>query len=573
MFLIKRNLNVVLVILLSNSTISLFSQNKLFIPDTLSGVNFHLKMDTGSHEFFAGYKTTTMGINGGLLGPTLFFKSGDSIQLNVENKLVNDPTTMHWHGLHVSPVNDGGPHNVINSGSTWSPSFTVRDRAGVYWYHPHLHMKTNEHVSKGVAGMIIVRDKEEAALNLPRTYGVNDIPVIIQTKAFNANREILVHSNSDSVVMVNGTINSYYDVGAEVIRLRVLNGSSQRSYNLGLSDNSNFSVIGSDGGLLSEPVALNRLLIAPGERYEILINFTESLDKTISLMSYASEIPNGIYGAANAGMGQNMTLTGYNPNILNGSDFNLLTFNVKPSSANAIKSIPSTLVKHNPWTLSQANTNRTITFTPEAMGPNQLNGKFLINGESFSMGKINYKIPFNNIEVWELSNNSGIAHPFHIHDVQFYIIEKNGGTPPAQEQGRKDVILVRPMQTVKFITKFETFHNDTVPYMYHCHLLTHEDDGMMGQFVVSSPSSNSTSKYDSKLFAIFPNPSSGSEINIKSNFEMNQVRISNLLGSTCFIKTLPNQKQVNLNINLPRGIYNIEISSNNRIQIQKLIVQ
>lgn len=552
------------------ASFTLSAQNQLFIPDTLSGNTFNLTMDAGTTAFFPGYNTQTMGVNGDLLGPTLLLNRWDSITMNVTNALTSDSTTMHWHGMHVSPINDGGPHNIILPNSTWSPSFKVRDKAGVYWYHPHLHMKTNYHVSKGVAGMIIVRDSEEAALDLPRTYGVNDIPVILQTKAFDASREILVHSNSDSVMMVNGTIDPYKEVGAEIIRLRLLNGSSQRSFNLGLSNNANFTVIGSDGGLLSAPVQVNRLIIAPGERYEVLLDFTSSQGDTLALMSYASEMQNGIYGATNPGMGQMMTLNGYNPNVLNGADFEVLEFQIGANSASPVLSLPTTLVTHSPWQSSFADQSRTITFSPQTMGMNQLNGKFLINGSSFSMNTINYSIPFGNIEVWTLTNNSAISHPFHIHDVQFYLIERGGAQPPLQEQGRKDVVLVRPMETVKFVTRFETFYNDTIPYMYHCHLLTHEDDGMMGQFVVNS----TTVGLDEILaedISIYPNPSHGA-IRIKSPERVKEIAIYDVAGNRVHVEK-PETAEILLNLSLPAGTYFIEGQNLNRTWVKKWVVE
>ena len=198
-------------------------KNPLLIPDTIQGKTFKLNLQKGEHTFFKGVKTSTYGVNGNILGPTLVFKKGDSISLIVNNKLA-DSTTIHWHGLHVSPENDGGPHTVIAPGTDWNPKFKVRDHAATYWYHPHLHSKTNEHVSKGLAGLIIVKDDAEKALNLPRTYGIDDIPLVLQTKDFDDNKEILVHTNSDDIAMVNATIDAEYDMPAQIVRLRLLNG-------------------------------------------------------------------------------------------------------------------------------------------------------------------------------------------------------------------------------------------------------------------------------------------------------------------------------------------------------------
>ena len=288
------------------------AQNPLLIPDILSGTNINLTLQNGTHQFYSEINTSTIGANGNILGPTLILNQGDFVNIAVDNQL-SDTTTIHWHGLHVSPENDGGPHTYILSGDTWNPSFTVMDKAATYWYHPHLHRKTNEHVSKGIAGMIIVRDNDEAALTLPRTYGVDDFPLVIQTKDFDANNEIVVPTNSDDIVMVNATIDATLDVPAQVVRFRLLNGSSMRVFNIGLSGNQTFYQIASDGGLLSAPNAITRLQLSSGERAEILVDFSSMNGQTIHLMSYASEFQNGIYGATNPGINTFMVLDGYIP--------------------------------------------------------------------------------------------------------------------------------------------------------------------------------------------------------------------------------------------------------------------
>ena len=171
-----------LIHLFAIAPLALWAQVPLPIPDTLSGSSINLTVQEGTWEFHAGEMVNTYGYNGDLLGPTLLLEQGGTVTLNVTNALP-DLTTTHWHGLHVSAENDGGPHSLIYPNTTWSPSFTVLDRASTFWYHPHGHGLTDYQVSKGAAGMIIVRDAQEAALDLPRTYGVDDIPLILQTKA------------------------------------------------------------------------------------------------------------------------------------------------------------------------------------------------------------------------------------------------------------------------------------------------------------------------------------------------------------------------------------------------------
>ena len=484
-----------------------YGQNPLFIPSTLSGNTINLSLQNGSVNFYPGNATQTMGVNGNLLGPTILLDRYQTVTMNVTNNLT-DTTTIHWHGMHVAPQNDGGPHTVIPPGTTWSPSFPVLDWATTNWYHPHLHMKTNEHVQKGIAGMIIVRDDIEAALDLPRTYGVDDIPLVIQTKAFDASNQIITLETAlDTSLMINGTIDPVSNLPAQVVRLRLLNGSSERVYNIGFSSNQTFYQIGSDGGLLTAPVALTRLRIAPGERMEILVDFTGMQGQNTALMSYGSELPSAIYGASQPGMGAGQTIPNYTLNPLNGANFQLLGISIGAQTSNPITTIPSSLVAHSPWLQANASTTRTLTFSPQTMGPTAIQGPFLINMMPFDMMMINQYIPFENTEIWTLTNNTPIAHPFHIHDVQFYVLDINGVAPPANQQGRKDVILVPAGGgVVRFITKFEDFYNDTIPYMYHCHMLTHEDGGMMGQFIVNSPIVGLNESQTSMESSVYPNP-------------------------------------------------------------------
>nr|NQU93682.1 multicopper oxidase domain-containing protein [Bacteroidota bacterium] len=430
-------------------------------------------------------------------------------------------------------------------------------------------------VSKGIAGFIIVRDEEEATLELPRRYGIDDFPLVIQTKDFDENNQVITPSNSDDVVMVNATIDASLEVPAQVVRFRLLNGTSQRVLNIGLSDNQTFYQIGSDGGLLENPISLTRLYLAPGERAEILVDFLDLQGQTMHLMSYASEFPNGIYGATNPGMMTMMTLDGYNPNPINGANFNLMQFNVTAPTANPLVSIPDNLVDVNPIPEPSANLSRTLTFTPQTMGPNQLNGHFLINGTGFNMSVINYTIPLNNTEIWTISNQSAIAHPFHIHDVQFFVLDRNGQVPPPSEQGRKDVILVKAMESLRLIMKFEDFANQDVPYMYHCHMLVHEDAGMMGQFKVVDNTTDILENQDNiSKPTIYPNPAGNNSLFIESDEQILFFEVLNLSGVKLIEGKVDNSWQIIKidNLDLPSGIYIIKLRMQGSVYTEKLMI-
>ena len=334
---------------------SIKAQNPLLIPPTLTGPNFNLTIDYDSVQFFPGIYTQTAGINGAILAPTLIINQGDNVNISLQNNLT-DTTTMHWHGVHLPSVMDGGPHTTIPPGTTWNPMWTAMDLASTMWYHPHLHHKTYKHIMMGIAGMIINKDNVESALALPRTYGVDDIPLALQTKVMTSNYQIntdMNERNMDTMFIVNATRNAYVDVPAQMVRLRLLNGSLMRTFNVGLSNGADFWVIASDGGLLSAPVQMNQLLISNAERYEILVDLSALQGSSVDLMNYGSGIPAGVYGTATIGGMGGASIPDYDNNPLNGADFTMLTLNVVAPTANAITSIPTSLVTINLMQIEQ----------------------------------------------------------------------------------------------------------------------------------------------------------------------------------------------------------------------------
>ncbi|MBI3237472.1 MAG: multicopper oxidase domain-containing protein [Flavobacteriia bacterium] len=502
-----------LAILLFNSA---FSQNPLNIPPVLTGLNFNLNVQAGTQPFYPGNPTPTYGINGAFLSPTIVVNKGDIVTLNVINTL-NVATTMHWHGLHVAPENDGGPHQSIAAGSTWSPSFEILNNAGTYWYHPHGEGKTELHVGKGLSGLFIVHDPTELSLGLPQTYGVDDIPLIVQTKAFDVLHQIAIADHMDTAIFVNGTLHATTDLPAQVVRLRLLNGSSMRSFYFGFSNNMTFYQIATDGGLVATPNAVTRLLLAPGERSEVLVDLSGMNGQSVDLMSYASEMPVGVFGSPAVGVAPD-TMEMYDENFLNGADFQLVEFNIVAQNASPITSIPATLVPYTPFDVADVDVNRmlifdTITLVPGSV-PSLAEGPFGINATTFNMDSINITIPLNSTEVWTLKNNTHIAHPFHIHDVQFNVIEKSGTTPPITEQGWKDVIL------------------------------HHEDDGMMGSFLVIDPFASLGENTNNNQLTAYPNPASG-EWKITGNWNQSTVSIEivNALGQLLFSQNYSDLKE------------------------------
>jgi FtsP/CotA-like multicopper oxidase with cupredoxin domain len=449
--------------------------NPLWIPDTLTGPTFNLTVRDTFRQFMAGQQTITAAVNGDWWGPTLIWNKWDTIQLNVINELT-DSTTMHWHGIHLPAQMDGGPHQPVPPNTTWSPSFTVLNNAATYWYHPHLHMMVEEQVNMGIGGMIIIRDSTESLLNIPRTYGVDDIPLVLTDRRFDASNQIVMSHFGDTMV-VNGTLNPEYTVPAQVIRMRLVNSAPERFYRFGFSNNATFRVIATDGGLLNAPVSQTRFTLAPGERVEILVNFSGLNGSSVDLVAYNNTLPGDVAGSS--------TGTGTFANALGGRQFNILHLNIGPQTANPVTTFPVTLANYTFPSAASATNTRHITMSDGGANcPASFTGCGWLDSTFFNMNVINQTIVLNTMEIWEIQNVSAFAHPFHMHNVQFYILDRNGIAAPTYERGWKDVMQVRTNTTARFITRFTDYADSTKPYMYHCHNLFHEDGGMMGQFVV-----------------------------------------------------------------------------------------
>lgn len=550
------------------------AQQPLFIPDTLTGSTINLQIHPDSAQFFPGQITQTFAFNNyNYLGPTLIMNAGTNISINVNNQLT-DTTTVHWHGLHISSQNDGGPHTVILPGQTWNPQFLVMDKASTFWYHPHTHMRTGEQALKGAAGLIITRDAEEAALNLPRKYGVDDFPIIVQTHQFDSLNQIDYRGMQDSTLLVNGGranygYSVYLDAPSQVIRMRLLNAAGERSFNFGFTGNMNFSVIGNDGGLLATPYDTTRIRLSPGERAEILLDLNGMNGDTIFLMCYGSELPMGVQG------GPTMPMPPPNPSMdspLNGVDYNIMQINIGSQTANPVTTIPSTLANVIPYTELQANAARSIVFSADNMMI--MDGPFYFNGLSFDMERIDYFIPLNNIEIWSLNNQTMVAHPFHIHGLQFYILDRDGITPSPSESGRKDLVLVHPNEVVRFIAKFEDFEDTLIPFMYHCHILMHEDDGMMGQYLVSSTYTGMKEISDDNVFTVYPNPVENSitiSISEGNNLKEQFLSVFDARGLLIY-SDLWNKEKGEIDVShWASGLYHVVLRTGNKISTVRFI--
>ncbi|MEZ4978476.1 MAG: multicopper oxidase domain-containing protein [Chitinophagales bacterium] len=538
-----------------------------YVPDTIKGASIQLEIKDTVHSFFPGLNSPSFSYNGSYLGPTIILEKNQEQNFEVRNELMM-PTTVHWHGMHVPAEMDGGPHTVINPGATWQAHFTIKDDASTMWYHSHLHHHTMKQVTKGLAGMIIIRDEEEAQLNLPRTYGVDDIPLIIQDRQF-LNGALIDSAIMGDSILINGVISPFIDLSANVVRFRILNGSNHRVYMLGFSNDMSFELIASDGGLYQNAINANRILVAPGERYELLIDLQNLEDSSIYMYTYASEMPLGYPGGSFVIPDDDV------PSLINGLDLAILKINVQSSNPSGV--LNPDLVGLNSfsiWDTSTVDVKRSKEMNAEIIKGELV---WTINSKVFDLEVMNDTIVLDSKELWTLTNSSGIIHPFHIHMGHFYIVSRAGQAAPLYEQGKKDVAIVKPGETLKFVMHFEDFVNEEVPYMYHCHILNHEDNAMMAQFiVVDSSFFNSIKLVEDNRLSLYPNPSQAYvNLSVEDGLSIESISVLNLLGEIVLELNLEAKQLHDYKLNLSelaRNTYLIAVKSKDGTRIKKVIL-
>ncbi|MBD8044940.1 multicopper oxidase domain-containing protein [Arthrobacter sp. Sa2BUA2] len=431
---------------------------------------FSLDAQEGSSELVAGLQTPTWGFNGPVLGPTLRAQAGERIAVEVANNLP-EPTTVHWHGMHLPAAMDGGPHQPVDPGSTWNPSWQIDQPAATLWYHPHPHGNTEEHVYRGLAGMFILDDPLSQSLSLPQNYGVDDIPVIVQDKRLAQDGSLITDSQGNEIgmlgttILANGVAGAVQQVETTRIRLRLLNGSTARTYDFGFDDNRSFAQTATDGGLLREPHETTRVRLSPGERAEIVVAVEPGEDTMLT--SFPPDL-----GDAAA------------PSAFGAADrLDVLKLQAAPQLQPSAP-LPDRLAEYG---IPESDAGVTRTFQVQDRQ---------INGRSMDMDRIDAEVALGATEIWEVTNTHGVPHNWHVHDVQFEVLDIDGAEPPPELQGRKDTIYLEPERTYRLIMRFEDYADPDNPYMYHCHLLLHEDQGLMGQFVVTETGSGGSGQTD-----------------------------------------------------------------------------
>jgi FtsP/CotA-like multicopper oxidase with cupredoxin domain len=442
--------------------------------DATTTGSFQLTAQRGTTAFVDAGTSETWGFNQSYLGPTLRIAAGKTTAAEVLNTL-NEPISVHWHGLLVPGDADGGPHQTIAQGEIWAPELNITQPASTAWYHSHVHGSTAQQVQNGLAGVLQIDDGLDDDRGLPNTYGVDDLTLVLQDRRFDRRGRIdydpampdrMMGFLGDTMV-VNGQVGRIAAVPRGIVRLRLVNGSNARIYPLSLSDGREMHLIATDNGYLDRSIPLTDLTIAPGERYEILIDMTDGRD--IALV--AAPNPNQMMGGMMGGGG-------------NETGFVVLPLSVDSTLPRAKDQIPDDLGGSRPQGDVSGATERNFTLDMKmgmGMMMRRASNRFSINGDAFDMDRVNFEIPRGTVERWNITADM-MMHPFHIHGVSFQVLSQGGRPPAAQNTGWKDTVLVNG--SAALLVRFDQDASRETPFMFHCHILEHEDGGMMGQFTV-----------------------------------------------------------------------------------------
>lgn len=422
---------------------------------------YNLNIGETYAEIIPGLQTKVISFNGSVPGPTIRARANRKVVMTHYNGLPTTTlggtpgkVTIHLHGAHCEAVDDGYPTDYIQPGTTRSYTYPNKQLPAPLWYHDHAMDNTGPHVWFGMAGVYLMTDDFEDALNLPK--GTYEVPLVIQDRNFDANGQLVYTKNmmgeTGNTILVNGTVQPYLNVAKRKYRLRVYNGSNARFYKLAFSNGQSFQVIGMEGGLLSAPVSVTSLTLAPAERADIVVSFS-----SLAVGSNV-ELRNTLVGSTD-------------------SAYKIMRFNVT-GTATDTSVVPSTLRTVTKIPRTQAIRTRNFTLAGGMMG-----GIWTINGLGFDPNRVDATPKLNETEIWKFTNQSSMDHPMHIHDVMFQILTINGAAPPATHAGWKDTVIVpRMMGTAEVIMKFTDYKGK---FAFHCHVLEHEDMMMMSQFQVT----------------------------------------------------------------------------------------
>ena len=406
-------------------------------------------------EILPGVSTEVLTYNGHFPGPTIKARSGRPVVVRHRNAL-DTPASVHLHGASVPPGDDGAPMDTFAPGTTRTYTYPNRQPHASLWYHDHAHHHESEHVYRGLSGSYLLTDDTERSLPLPA--GAHDIPIALRDARFDEEGR-LVYEMDDALgrttLLANGKPYPYLEVAARKYRFRLLNSANTRSFRLRLADGGPIVQIGSDGGLLPAPATTDELWLSPAERADIVIDFSRYRVGTRLVLE------NTLGPGSPEQVGQ------------------VLRFDVVRTAPDPSR-IPSVLRTLPPLPAASVERSFDVRMSDESGAPG---AQGLINGKVFDHDRIDTRIRHGAGEIWTVTNpNSLVPHNFHLHLVQFRVLERNGQAPDASESGLKDTVRLLPGETVRLHATFDTYRGT---YVYHCHLLDHSAMGMMAQMRIS----------------------------------------------------------------------------------------
>jgi len=475
-----------------------------------------------------GHARSVQPIPGSYLGPIIRVRKGQRVRLVLENGL-DEATNIHWHGLHVPDDMDGHPRHTAAPGKRFVYEFEIKDRAGTYFFHPHPHGRTGKQVYFGLAGLFLVSDEEEQAAKLPSDE--YDVPLILQDRSFNGRNGLVFLSDEGAGgggmmgggmmgggmmgggmmdmmtrmmgflgdrILVNGRPDATLSVATRPYRLRLLNASNARIFKLAWDDESPLTVIGTDGGLLEAPVRRSYVTLAPGERLELWADFSRyglGTELTMRSLAFAGDMAmgGGMMGGGMMGGGMMGMMMG-NQSLPNGAAFPVFKVRVARSEK-APATLPqrlSTIVRYRPEDAVNYRRPRVFNITMGMM-------EWGINGRRFEMEGVaeDEIVRLNTSEIWEFTNDASMgmmgmmAHPMHIHGLQFRILERSVSPSLAEarnsvsagyvDEGWKDEVFLMPGERARVLVAFKDFPG---LFPYHCHMLEHGDTGLMRNYRV-----------------------------------------------------------------------------------------
>ena len=444
----------------------------------------------------AGQSVELLAYDDSFPGRLLRFREGDRVRVSLTNGL-GEPTNLHLHGLHVPPDVDA-PGKLVSDGETVAYEFELLPgSAGTYWYHPHAHGRVAEQLFRGLAGPLIVdtRDGELSELD-----GVHEEVLLLKDLSIDGS-EVASHSADDwlngkegELVLVNGRHRPRITLPGGVSRLRVINACNARIFLLQLKGHE-LTVLGAGIGFAETAVSVESLLLAPGERADLLVTLRATRDVPLVALPYdrgadmsgmdeMADMSGMQQMAGMAGMHQMGDMAaGRNVATHHGGDGRLgnteaITLATLAGELSPAPRLPDRLAALPAYGPRDARRRRQIVLSEE-MGAGPV--RFLLNGRSFEPGRIDFRPELGSFEIWELVNETDMDHPFHVHIHPFIVLSRNGRPEPVRMW--RDTVNLSEGDHVEILVPFSDFDGAVV---YHCHIVEHEDRGMMGTFEVTS---------------------------------------------------------------------------------------